>query len=925
MLVFAKKLGTFVGCLFTATLLVMGLMRWGMVEAAAPESVIISELMYNPGTGNQNDEFLELYNTTASNIDLSGWAFTAGINMVFDPGTTIAAHDYLIVSPDISRTSLTYGVVSSKAYAPSNLSNGGETVTLKDGDGVTIDELTYDDSTPWPTSPDGLGYSLELKDAESDNSVASNWGGSLATGGTPLSQNSLQGLSLAEITNVSSPNNIAASTATSIVATVTGLGISDVSLRYRVNFDAEQTLTMLDDGNHNDGAAADGTYGITIPGQTGGSLVRFRVEVENPSGTASLPSNDDSQYYRGYVVDDGTNSDLPILRWYTSDSDFSDLVTNHLSDDVFVPAVVALGDQVFDNAKVRVKGGSSVNFPKRKYKFELPAGYVIDQPGFGEHIDEFSIQVYFLNLSEFPERLTTMALERYGFPSLVQRFVRVHKNDVGPSDFYGHYLFSETYDSTWRQANGYDSGALYKEVFDKKTRTNENTDDIDELLDAVQTLTGDDLKSYLYDNLDVASIINYNAVMAVIRNDDWFTQHNQYQYRNTETTGRWEYLPWDNDNSFMPIYFDGPFTYTRNPIIDPLPSNQGGPFYQYRLIERALFEFDEFRQMYYRRVATIYDDLYGSGLTKQWYDELFASSESTLADDIAKWGQQKQDLFDFIFTPGSIIYPEELVQELSIPDTDNFFAEATPDDIHLVFDYGEDKFVEAMEDLRQQQVLPQQQTAVPDVDIVALGGISASAYLILQNNQDTAVDISGWTIPELDFSFPQGTVLPANSQARLPSDDVAYRQAYGSGAFVLGQTTQYIMPDDTYRLITQNDQEVFVYDPSIAPQQSGNAAASPAKQNSGARQKKTNSGDGLQDSDSQVVPVIDEVLEPTDSVACVLNACTDSGSLVERNDERTSSKQADERISKPVKFAGILAIIFLLSYAGFRYTRFKHK
>lgn len=39
-----------------------------LARAGTPGDVIISEIMYNPGTGNQNDEFLELYNTQSSPI-----------------------------------------------------------------------------------------------------------------------------------------------------------------------------------------------------------------------------------------------------------------------------------------------------------------------------------------------------------------------------------------------------------------------------------------------------------------------------------------------------------------------------------------------------------------------------------------------------------------------------------------------------------------------------------------------------------------------------------------------------------------------------------------------------------------------------------------------------------------------------------------
>ncbi len=42
-----------------------------IARAADTGDVIINELMHNPGTGNQLDEFLELYNTTDDDINLA--------------------------------------------------------------------------------------------------------------------------------------------------------------------------------------------------------------------------------------------------------------------------------------------------------------------------------------------------------------------------------------------------------------------------------------------------------------------------------------------------------------------------------------------------------------------------------------------------------------------------------------------------------------------------------------------------------------------------------------------------------------------------------------------------------------------------------------------------------------------------------------
>ncbi len=861
-------------CSLVITVVGLTLYPGNLVRAAAPGQVVINEIMYNPASDDQNEEFLELYNTTGNSINLSGWRFTTGISLTFQSGTSIPANGYLVVSPDILKTQDTYSITAAASYAPTNLSNSGETITLTDNLGVVIDLVAYGDSAPWPSSPDRSGPSLELVDHTNDNSLVGSWSGSLVDGGTPLAQNSVFDLDLPHIAQVSNPTEVNDGQAVTVNATVTGNAVSGVVVKYKVGFASEQTLTMYDDGAHNDSADTDSIYGVELPGQDGGSLVRFRIEATNGDGTTSVPSQDDTQNYKGYVVDDGTVSAIPVFRWYTADADFTDLTTNHLSDDEFVPAVVAIGDQVFDNSRVRVKGGSSVNFPKRKYKFELPAGYTINHPSLGDHIDEFSIQVYFMNLSEFPERLTTLALERFGFKPLLQQYVRVHKNGAGPSDFYGHYLFTETYDSTWREENGFDDGALYKEVTDKKTRLDENTDDIDDLLLTVQSLTGTELRDYLYDNLDIANIINYNAAMAVIRNDDWFNYHNQYQYRDSDGTGRWEYVPWDNDNSFMPIYFSGPFAYTRDPIIAPLPSNQSGPFFQYRIIERALFQFPEFQEMYYRRVATLYDDIYSTGLTKTWFQQLFDQSGSTLQDDMTLWGAQRQALFDSMIPPGALNYPEDLLPEISV-DPDSIFESGTPQDIKTIFNYGEDQFKLRMDELREEGLLPATQDS--SVDSVVFDSVdSTSGSIELRNTTDQAIDMSGWRIAELDYTVPQGSVLPAGQTATLVASDVAYRAA-NPGVFVLGEYSNSIPAQLT--LLSEQEEEIDTFG-------GGNAAKETPLQISG--------GDSSPRFRAQTYAsgeiVSTENFDKKNTIqTCVLNNCSEDQRSLER-----LSKNADE-------------------------------
>ena len=66
-------------------------------------TVIMTEIMYNPPSGNQEEEYIELYNTTSVSINLGGrntvpWRFTNGIEYSFPSGTIIPANGYLIVA-----------------------------------------------------------------------------------------------------------------------------------------------------------------------------------------------------------------------------------------------------------------------------------------------------------------------------------------------------------------------------------------------------------------------------------------------------------------------------------------------------------------------------------------------------------------------------------------------------------------------------------------------------------------------------------------------------------------------------------------------------------------------------------------------------------------------------------------------------------
>lgn len=72
-------------------------------------------------------------------------------------------------------------------------------------------------------------------------------------------------------------------------AVTSAAGINAVNLYYSASVVGKFTkLNMYDDGAHNDGASGDGTYGGTIPGQAGGTWVRYYVEAVSNNANKSV-------------------------------------------------------------------------------------------------------------------------------------------------------------------------------------------------------------------------------------------------------------------------------------------------------------------------------------------------------------------------------------------------------------------------------------------------------------------------------------------------------------------------------------------------------------------------------------------------------------------------------------------------------------
>ena len=136
--------------------------------------IVINEILHDSEPNTACDEFIELHNTGPGDVDLSGWQFTDGVDFTFPAETEIAAGGYLVIAEDPASLNAIYGVDALGPWA-GGLRNEGEKVELRDSDGMLIDEVTYNDTFPWPVGALGSGRAMELINPALDNDLGGAW------------------------------------------------------------------------------------------------------------------------------------------------------------------------------------------------------------------------------------------------------------------------------------------------------------------------------------------------------------------------------------------------------------------------------------------------------------------------------------------------------------------------------------------------------------------------------------------------------------------------------------------------------------------------------------------------------------------------------------------------------------------------------
>ncbi|SVA33147.1 uncharacterized protein METZ01_LOCUS86001, partial [marine metagenome] len=150
------------------------LVTFTSLTALAKGAVAINEIHHDPDVKTELVEFIELHNTAAEPVDLSGWVIGDAVVFTFPDGSKIGGGGFVVVTHNPAQFKAKFGGSPLGPWL-GKLDNGGERIELRDATGQLVDRVRYRLGFPWPIVGDPPGYSIELIHPDLDNNDGHNW------------------------------------------------------------------------------------------------------------------------------------------------------------------------------------------------------------------------------------------------------------------------------------------------------------------------------------------------------------------------------------------------------------------------------------------------------------------------------------------------------------------------------------------------------------------------------------------------------------------------------------------------------------------------------------------------------------------------------------------------------------------------------
>lgn len=551
-----------------------------------PTEVLVNEIYYHPpyvppdgdceSKCSDAEQWIELHNRSAGEVDLSRWRLANAIDFDFPSGAKVPPRGYLIIASSRERfLALHPAIVPSIVFGDwrRNLAHDTETIDLRDeldnlvgrvhyGDGSPQNDLEPRDgeddrtfrSSEWPRESQGSGRTIELIHPELDNGHGAAWTEG-PVGGTPAAANGAYDPSPAPV--VAAIRNVPAIPRSSepvvVTCDISAAGtVAEVRVLWHRDGGGDSGAVLLrDDGQSGDGEAGDGRYGGEIPPQPDQTVIAFRVEARLTSGEAVVvprpPEVDPYDGFQGpYYLYQVLNVPPPAnasVNYYLvmTEADLDELEDRDIWSDVLLYATFVYRpeggeDVVHHLAGIRYRGEHTRSESRKSYRLDFPP----NAPFLGnEHLS--------LNATDIDnEMLVSDLFRRAGLPGPLEwtvnltfngdldtRYIRKEHID---KDFLFRYFGSASDGGNLYRA--YDPPELpsegdltyfgedpedYRPYYSK--RTNREPDDFSDVIELCRVFDpnetpDDEFPERVLELVDVRQWARYMAVQSCVSNGD---------------------------------------------------------------------------------------------------------------------------------------------------------------------------------------------------------------------------------------------------------------------------------------------------------------------------------------------------------------------------------------------------------------------
>ncbi|MEW6746895.1 MAG: CotH kinase family protein [Planctomycetota bacterium] len=794
--------------LVEAALIVMLSAPWLAAQSAVLTEFMASNSNTLPDEDGDYSDWIEVYNQTASPLNLGGWFLTDDDDDLTrwalpDP-TWVESHAFLIVFA----SGKDRAVSGQELHTDFKLSADGEYLALVYPDGVTV-ATEYAPEYPEQYTDASFGLAFENGNVTDRRTYF--------VQPTPGAENPVGGPLILDVAHTPQKPG----TQDDIVVTAfvpDDLGPSgSVELIWRVMYNSPFTSAMRDDGLGGDTVAGDKIYAGSIDSlyTAPGLMVRYQVKAtDSSSRSTTVPLFLDPlgapEYFGTMISDPSLVTELPVWHWFVEYPHLANRAEG-------TRASVYYLDQFYDNVKVRPRGQTSTSWPKLHYKFDFnPSDRLLFQEG-GVRVDEANINSTYSDKAFIRQPLAWNLYRDAGAGYSISFPLRVQQN----GQFFSVAIFVEQPDEDYLERNGLDpDGALYKMFnpastwrsgYEKKTRLWEDNSDLRALVEGLK-LSDWALTTFVYDNIDIAACINYLGATCLMHDNDHVAK-NYYLYRDTEGDCEWQFLPWDKD-----LTFGRNFTLEGGVLNDTMWADhdpQSHPLfgdryhlkidnYYNRLID-ALYKQPLIVEMYLCRLRTLMNRfLQPPGfhpVSMRYFEGQIAEYVHLVEPDVAldreRWG-----------IPG-YGYPYDFHE--SIERLKALYLEVRR--IHLFWTHGSPSGI----------IPPEARCPEPlymsHIEGDPASGIQDDEYIEISNPNDLPIDMSAWTLSGgISFTFPPGTVINGHGLLYVSPNLLAFRSrssgpSGGQGLFVVGPYDGHISSGEMIRLADDdgkvNDEQTY--------------------------------------------------------------------------------------------------------------------